>query len=86
MLADPTAGRGGLIRKSHARTILERNAGVAGRAQTLGMSIFTTAIDLPNLPDLPGWADFLIGPGKLILLAVIAALAWLAENQRRRAR
>ncbi len=42
------------------------------------------ATDLPDLPDVPGWVAFLIGPGKLILLVLAGVLAWLAESARRR--
>jgi hypothetical protein len=39
---------------------------------------------LPDLPDLPGWLRFLLGPGKLIVLAVIILLIGLEETERHR--
>ena len=40
--------------------------------------------DLPDVPDIPGWLRFLIGPGKLIVIAVIALLVAWGESERRR--
>ncbi|MEA2148891.1 MAG: hypothetical protein QOD69_721 [Solirubrobacteraceae bacterium] len=39
-----------------------------------------------SLPDLPGWLHFLIGPGKLIILAAVFALAAIGETRRRKGR
>ncbi len=40
--------------------------------------------DLPDLPDIPRWLRFLIGPGKLIVIAVIALRVAWGEGERRR--
>ena len=40
--------------------------------------------DLPDLPDIPGWLRFLIGLGKLIVIAAIALLVAWGEGERRR--
>ncbi len=37
-----------------------------------------------SIPDVPGWLHFLLGPGKLIILAVIFALALVGESERRK--
>jgi hypothetical protein len=33
------------------------------------------SITLPDVPDLPNWLTFLLGKGKVILIAVIVAMA-----------
>jgi hypothetical protein len=43
--------------------------------------------DLPDWvrpPHLPGWLRFLLGPGKLVVLAVIAVLLALSDHHRNR--
>lgn len=40
--------------------------------------------DLPGFPDIPRWLRFLIGPGKLIVIAVIFLLVAWGEAERRR--
>lgn len=41
-------------------------------------------IDLPELPDFPGWLGFLLGTGKVIVIAVIIVLAVIGEELARR--
>jgi hypothetical protein len=71
-----------------------RAAKVAGQALVAALAIAAFLllplphIDLPaiSLPDLPGWLEFLLGPGKLVILAVVVVLAALGETERRRRR
>jgi hypothetical protein len=36
------------------------------------------------LPDLPGWLHFLLGPGKMLIIAALLVLGGISESQRRR--
>lgn len=42
------------------------------------------SIAFPDLPDLPGWLAFMLGPGKLIALVAVVVLVALARSGLRR--
>jgi hypothetical protein len=73
----------------------ERAAKAAGKVLFVAALIAVAfLVPLPNLdidlpvwlspPDLPGWLRFLLGPGKLLVLAVIVLLVVLEQADRRR--
>jgi len=41
-------------------------------------------IELPDLPDVPGWIGFIVGKVKLIVLAIVILLAIVGEETARR--
>jgi hypothetical protein len=40
--------------------------------------------DLPDLPDIPGWIRFILGKGKLIVIAIFLVLAVVGQETTRR--
>lgn len=42
------------------------------------------SLPLPDLPDLPGWVGTIAGPGKFVVLLVIAILVAVDEVEKRK--